>query len=114
VTVTATRTSFLRIRDITTTASKQFDVRLEPPRIAVLSTTHYVNQGGSELVVYRATPADVDSGVRVGELEYRGFPASGAAVPGADPSVRIAFFGLLQDQPVTSPIVAFARDAAGN
>jgi hypothetical protein len=114
VTVTATRTSFLRIRDITTTASKQFDVRLEPPRIAVLSTTHYVNQGGSELVVYRATPADVDSGVRVGELEYRGFPASGAAVPGADPSVRIAFFGLLHDQPVTTPIVAFARDAAGN
>ena len=31
-------------------------MRLEPPRIAVLSTHHYVNHGGSEMVVYRATP----------------------------------------------------------
>ena len=50
-------------------------MRLEPPRIAVLSTKHYVNHGGSELVVYKATPPDVASGVRVGDVEYPGFPA---------------------------------------
>ena len=44
-----------------------------------LSTKHYVNHGGSEMVVYRATPPDVASGVRVGEIEYPGFPAPGQA-----------------------------------
>ena len=52
-------------------------MRLEPPRIAVLSTNHYVNHGGSEMVVYKATPPDVASGVRVGDVEYPGFPAVG-------------------------------------
>ena len=52
-----------------------------------LSTHHYVNHGGSEMVVYRATPADVTSGVRVGDVEYPGFPAAGAGVGGADPSL---------------------------
>jgi murein DD-endopeptidase MepM/ murein hydrolase activator NlpD len=114
LTVRAARTSFLRIRDVYTTVSKDIEVRLEPPRIAVLSTKHYLNHGGSEFVVYRATPPDVDSGVRVGDIEYRGFPASGAGVSGADASLKVAFFALLHDQPLHSPVAAFARDAAGN
>ena len=114
VVVSATRKSFLNLRTMTATASKDFQVRLEPPRIAVLSTHHYINHGGSEMVVYRATPADVESGVRVGDVEYPGFPASGAGVAGADPTTRVAFFALLFDQPLNAPIVAFARDEAGN
>jgi murein DD-endopeptidase MepM/ murein hydrolase activator NlpD len=114
VVVTATRPSFLKLRQLTSTASKDFQVRLEPPRIAVLSTHHYVNHGGSEMVVYKATPADVASGVRVGDVEYPGFPASGAGVDGADPSIKVAFFALLYDQPLNTPIAAFARDEAGN
>jgi hypothetical protein len=100
--------------NLTRTVTKDIQVRLEPPRIAVLSTHHYVNHGGSEMVVYRATPADVASGVRVGDLEYPGFPASGAGVTGADPTLKVAFFALLYDQPLNTPIVAFARDDAGN
>jgi murein DD-endopeptidase MepM/ murein hydrolase activator NlpD len=114
IVVTATRPAFLKLRTLTSTASKDFQVRLEPPRIAVLSTKHYVNLGGSELVVYRATPPDVASGVRVGDVEYPGFPAAGAGVPGADPSLKVAFFALLHDQVLDTPIVAFARDEAGN
>jgi murein DD-endopeptidase MepM/ murein hydrolase activator NlpD len=114
VVVTATRPSFLKLRQLTSTASKDFQVRLEPPRIAVLSTHHYVNHGGSEMVVYKATPADIASGVRVGDVEYPGFPATGAGVEGADPSVKVAFFALLYDQPLNTPIAAFARDEAGN
>jgi murein DD-endopeptidase MepM/ murein hydrolase activator NlpD len=112
--VTASRPSLLNLKTLTATATKDFEVRLEPPRIAVLSTHHYVNHGGSEMVVYRATPADVASGVRVGDVEYPGFPASGAGVEGADPAVKVAFFALLHDQPLNAPIVAFARDEAGN
>ena len=112
--VSATRPSFLSLRQLTSTASKDFQVRLEPPRIAVHSTHHYVNHGGSEMVVYKVTPADVASGVRVGDVEYPGFPAAGAGVDGADPSINVAFFALLHDQPLNTPIAAFARDEAGN
>ena len=114
IVVTATRPSFLKLRQLTSTASKDFQVRLEPPRVAVISTHHYVNHGGSEMVVYKATPPDVASGVRVGDVEYPGFPASGAGVEGADPSIKVAFFALLYDQPLNTPIAAFARDEAGN
>ena len=106
VVVTATRPSFLNLRTLTSTASKDFQVRLEPPRIAVLSTHHYVNHGGSEMVVYKATPADVASGVRVGDVEYPGYPLSG--------ETKAAFFALLYDQDLNARIQAFARDEAGN
>src|SRR5215470_17303336 len=108
ITVTATRKSFLNLRTLTTTATKDVQVRLEPPRIAVLSTHHYVNHGGSEMVVYRATPDDVASGVRVGDVEFPGFPVGG------DPAVKAAFFSLMWDQPLKARIVAFARDEANN
>jgi murein DD-endopeptidase MepM/ murein hydrolase activator NlpD len=114
ITVTATRPSFLKLRLLTSTAAKDVQVRLEPPRIAVLSTHHYVNHGGSEMVVYRATPADVASGVRVGTIDYPGFPAAGAGVTGATTDTKIAFFALLHDQDLRTPIAAFARDEAGN
>jgi murein DD-endopeptidase MepM/ murein hydrolase activator NlpD len=114
IVVSATRPSFLNLRQLSSTTSKEFQVRLEPPRLAVLSTKHYVNHGGSEVVIYKTTPADVESGVRVGDFEYRGFPASGAGVENADPSLKIAFFALLHDQPLNVRIQAFARDEAGN
>lgn len=113
IVATATRSSFLNLRQVTSAASKDVEVRLEPPRIAVVSTHHYVNHGGSEMVVYRATPADLRSGVRVGDLEYPGFGAAGAGVQGGDPSLKVAFFALRHDQDPATRIVAFARDEAG-
>jgi murein DD-endopeptidase MepM/ murein hydrolase activator NlpD len=109
ITVSATRPSFLNLRTLSNTAAKDFQVRLDPPRLAVVSTHHYVNHGGAEMVVYRATPPDVASGVRVGDLEYPGF-----AWPGNDPALKVAFFGLLPEQDLKTPIAAFARDEAGN
>lgn len=114
IVATATRTSFLRLRTVSSTATKDIEIRLEPPRLAVVSTHHYVNHGGSEMVIYRATPADVRSGVRVGDVEYPGFPAGGAGLPGNDPALKVAFFALLHDQDLKTPIAAFARDDAGN
>jgi murein DD-endopeptidase MepM/ murein hydrolase activator NlpD len=105
IVVSATRPSFLNLRQLSSTATKDFQVRLDPPRVAVISTHHYVNHGGSEMVVYRATPPDVASGVRVGDIEYRGFPFNG---------VNVAFFALLWDQDLHTPIKVFARDEAGN
>jgi murein DD-endopeptidase MepM/ murein hydrolase activator NlpD len=92
-------------------------VRLERPTVAVVSTKHYINQGGAEMVVYRVSPADVRSGVVVGDIEYPGYPATGATVDGVkitDPSLRVAFFALLYTQPTSAPMHLFARDEAGN
>src|SRR5438128_19096 len=108
IVATATRKSFLNLRTLTTTATKDVQVRLELPRINVVSTHHYVNHGGTEFVVYRATPADVMSGLRVDDVEYPGFPV------GNDPAVKGAFFALLWDQPLHAKILAFARDEGGS
>lgn len=117
IVVTASRPVLYGVRQAETTATRDVKVRLERPRVAVLSTHHYVNLGGSEVVVYRATPEDVRSGVVVGDVEYPGFPASGLTVEGvkiADSAVRVAFFALRYDQDVNTPIRVFARDEAGN
>ena len=105
------------IRTVASTARRDVKVRLERPRVSVVSTHHYVNHGGTEMVVYRATPEDVTSGVVVGDVEYPGYPASGAALDGVkitDPALRVAFFALLHDQDLKTPIRLFARDEAGN
>ena len=115
--VNASRKVIYGIRTVQSTAAKDFRVRLERPRVSVMSTHHFVNHGGAEVVVYRATPEDVASGVVVGDVEYPGYPASGVTLDGvkiADPAVRVAFFALLYDQDVKTPIRLFARDEAGN
>jgi len=113
VIVRASRPVLYGIRQALTTATRDVQVRLERPQVAVLSSFHFINQGGSEFVVYRATPEDVVSGVRVGDKEYIGYPARGAGIT-ADPAVRVAFFALLYDQATNVPIQVFARDPAGN
>ena len=115
--VTAGRPVMRGFRTVEATASRDVEVRLERPRVAVISTHHYVNLGGSEMVVYRATPEDVQSGVLVGDVEYPGYPAAGATVEGVkinDPALRVAFFSLLFDQDVNTPMRVYARDPAGN
>jgi len=115
--VTASRPVMWGLRTVSTQVSHDVQVRLERPRVTVLSTHHYINLGGSEMVVYRAEPADVVSGVRVGDLEYPGYPASGIEAEGiaiTDPTVRVAFFALLHDQKLDTPMRVFARDEAGN
>jgi murein DD-endopeptidase MepM/ murein hydrolase activator NlpD len=117
IVVTASRPVLYGIRTVQTTAARDVQVRLERPRVSVISTHHYVNLGGAEMVLYRVTPEDVQSGVAVGDVEYPGYPASGATVEGiriADPAVRVAFFALLYDQDVNTPMRVFARDEAGN
>jgi murein DD-endopeptidase MepM/ murein hydrolase activator NlpD len=66
------------------------------------------------MVVYRTTPPAARSGVRVGDLEYPGHPASGTGLLGAGPELSVAFFALLYDQDLSTPIAVFARDEAGN
>ena len=112
--VTATRPVLFGLRTRETIASRDISVVLTPPRVSVVSTHHFINHGGAEFVVYRSTPPDAVSGVRVGDQFYPGFPAAGAGVPNADPSLKVAFFALLWSQDLNTPIELYARDEAGN
>jgi len=112
LTVTASRRVFFGLRTVESLVTRELQVRLDPPRVAVTSIHHFINLGGAEFVVMRATPEDVDAGVRVGDVEYRAYP--GSAVGLTDPALRVAFFALRHDQDVNVRMSAFARDAAGN
>jgi len=88
---------------------KNFDFHIYPPRLEVLSGQHYINQGGSECVVYKVADGVQVSGVQVGKYFFPGFPAN---MP--DKSVHFALFALEYDWPADAPIKVIARDAAGN
>jgi murein DD-endopeptidase MepM/ murein hydrolase activator NlpD len=115
--VTASRDVVYGVRTLRSSVTRDVRVRLERPRVGVVSTHHYINHGGAEVVVYRVSPEDVESGVVVGDHEYPGYPARGIDVEGVsitDPALRVAFFALLHDQDLNTPIRLFARDEAGN
>ena len=88
--------------------TKDFVFHVEPPRLEVISGQHYINQGGSECVVYRVSDDAEISGVQVGANFFPGYPAAG------DKNLRFALFALEYDWPVDTPMKVIARDAAGN
>jgi len=112
IVISASRPVFFGLRTASSTVTREVQVRLDPPRVSVLSIHHFINLGGAEFIVLRATPPDVQAGIRVGDAEYPAYP--GTAVGLADPAVRVAFFALRHDQTVATTISAFARDPAGN
>jgi hypothetical protein len=92
-----------------TVATKDFVFHITPPRLEVLEGQHYINQGGSECVVYRVSESVETSGVRVGERFFPGYP-----INGADKNLRFALFALEYDWPMDAPLKVVARDSAGN
>ena len=110
--VDASRKVFYGLRTVNSRVTRSLEVRLDPPRVAVVSIHHFINLGGAEFVVLRATPDDVEAGVQVGDARYRFYPGSAAGL--ADPALRVGFFALRHDQDVNARITAYARDAAGN
>ena len=112
ITISASRPVFYGLRTASTTVTRAVQVRLDPPRISVVSLHHFVNLGGAEFIVLRVTPPDVQAGVKVGDTEYPAYPGSSVGL--ADAALRVAFFALRHDQEVNTTISAYARDAAGN
>jgi murein DD-endopeptidase MepM/ murein hydrolase activator NlpD len=89
---------------------QDFTARLTPPRLEVLTTQHYVNQGGCDMIVYKVTPASAVTGVVVGDRFFRGFPVPGSK----DPALRFAIFAYPYDVPAGTAVRLRARDEAGN
>ncbi|UCF67756.1 MAG: M23 family metallopeptidase, partial [Acidobacteriota bacterium] len=88
---------------------KRVAVRLTPPSLQLLSSQHYVRQGGAGLVVARIGETAIRSGVVAGEEEFLSYP-----VPGAAESERLTLFGVPWNVADPSRVRLFAEDDAGN
>src|SRR5262245_12492853 len=71
------------------TVQVELPVRLAPPALGLVSTQHYVAQGGCEAVVYRVGESSIRDGVRSGDWWFPGFP-----MPGPDRQLRFALFAV--------------------
>ncbi len=84
-------------------------VRLVPPSLSLLSSQHYVAQGGAEAVVYQVGPSTARDGVEVGERFFPGFP-----LPGGAAGSRFALFALPWDTADTTAVRLVAADEVDN
>jgi murein DD-endopeptidase MepM/ murein hydrolase activator NlpD len=104
------RASSNDFRGATTTVSQDVQVSLKPPTIVADGRQHYINQGGSELVLLDLGGNWTDAGVRTGYATAGAF-----AMPGEPDKSnhRFSLFPFPWDiSPDTIPL-AFARNAAG-
>jgi murein DD-endopeptidase MepM/ murein hydrolase activator NlpD len=104
------RASSNDFRGATTTLSEDVQVNLKPPTIVADGRQHYINQGGSELVLLDLGGNWTDAGVRTGYATAGTF-----AMPGEpdNSNHRFSLFPFPWDvTPDTVPI-AFAKNAAG-
>jgi hypothetical protein len=85
----------------------EVEIVTQPPRISADGAQHYINQGGSELVVFTPSGYVTDSGVRVGKYTFRSFPHP------SQPNQRFSLFAYPWDLPVDTVPVAYARNPAG-
>ncbi len=84
-------------------------VRFTAPQIGVITTQHYINQGGCDMVVFHVSPGTVESGVQVGKYFFTSFP-----VKSSMPDTRLAIFAYPWDLDPSTPAEIVARDDAGN
>ncbi len=84
-------------------------VVLRPPSLQVLSSQHYVRQGGSGAVRFQVGERATLAGVRAGDAEALASP-----VPDGAPGERFVLFGIPFDMDDPAELRLFAEDAAGN
>ena len=83
-------------------------VRRSPPSLALVSTQHYIAQGGSGLVVYRVGATAVTDYVSAGTWRFPGTPLPGGG------GERMALFGVPWDVADATTLRIVAEDEAGN
>jgi hypothetical protein len=87
----------------------ELPVRFVPPQLGVLTSQHYINQGGCDMVLFKVSPGTTESGVQVGTYFFPSFP-----VKESMPETRLCVFACPYnvDPSITARVVA--RDDAGN
>jgi len=89
------------------TISTDVDVILRPPAVAADSFQHYINQGGSEMVLFTASGLWAEAGVRLASLSFPSFRAA------AGKTERLALFAFPWDTPADTIPIVYAKSPAG-
>jgi len=84
-------------------------VKLIPPSLEVVSSQHYVAQGGAEAVVYRVGDTSVHDGVQAGARFFPGYP-----LPGGGAHDRFALFAVPYDLDDAARVELVAEDDVNN
>jgi murein DD-endopeptidase MepM/ murein hydrolase activator NlpD len=87
----------------------ELPVRVAPPQVEVLTSHHYINQGGCDLVLFKVSPGTIKSGVEVGDLFFPSWPVKEPL-----PETRLCVFAYPHNvDPLTTARIV-ATDDAGN
>lgn len=89
--------------------SMNVPVRFMPPQVEVLTTQHYINLGGCDMVVFNVSQGTVKSGVQVGGYYFPSFP-----IADSKPLTRLALFAFPYNVDPQTPAHIVAVDDAGN
>lgn len=81
-----------------------------PPAIRAVSRMHFINVGGSGLVVYQASSDSVESGLFVNKVFFKGFPVN----RGPREGLHVCYFAIPYDTKPNPDIYLWAKDRAGN
>ncbi|OGP63023.1 MAG: hypothetical protein A2V65_06280 [Deltaproteobacteria bacterium RBG_13_49_15] len=88
---------------------KEFTIDTHPPQVAVLSKFHYLNQGGTGLVIYKISEPSPQNGVMVGDRFFPGYSGQFQ-----DPLTYLSYFALDHKQGPGTTVFIQATDEAGN
>lgn len=81
-----------------------------PPAIRAVSRSHYINTGGTGLVVYQTSSDSVESGIFVNEHFFKGYPANEQSQDG----FHVCYFAISPNVKTNPEIYLWAEDKAGN
>lgn len=100
-------------RGNTATQAFDVDVNTQPPFVSADGYQHYINQGGSELVVFNVSGYCTESGVRVGQYTFRSFPMPGQPDGAGVKAQRFSIFAYPFDVAEGTEPIVYARNPAG-
>lgn len=81
----------------------------KPPTLGIISTEHYINHGGSGLVIYQTSEDSVSSGVKIGKNTFPGYKAHFK-----NDDVYLCFFAFPYNEDPNTNILVYSADEAGN
>jgi murein DD-endopeptidase MepM/ murein hydrolase activator NlpD len=92
-----------------TAFSRELPVRFAPPSVEVLTSQHYVNQAGCDMVLFKVSAGTQESGIQVGKYYFPSWP-----VKESMPETRLCLFAYPYEVAPSTLARIVARDDAGN
>jgi len=81
-----------------------------PPAIRAVSRSHYINRGGTGLVVYQTSSDSIESGIFVTDRFFNGYQVDGKSLEG----YHVCYFAISPDTKPNAEVYLWAEDRAGN